>query len=131
MGSEMCIRDSIWGLPYKIIRERIGQERARLSSDVIQTAVRSIFPNGTPFPRDAEQVPLEDIPPVTTEEVKAAAERIALREAPGPDGVPAEATRMLMARWPAIFAEMVNSILKQGIFPQQWKTANLSHRHDR
>ena len=119
------LRQDPWGLPYKIVREKLGQKRIRLATDVIDGAVRELFPNGVPPARELKNRAVTDIQPVTAAEVKRAAERMANRKAPGPDGVPAEILKILMARWPKVFARMMDEILKTGIFPDSWKSAKL------
>lgn len=84
-----------------------------------------MFPTGRNFSRERFTVDPEQIPKVTSTEVAAVAERMAVGKAPGPDGVPAEAVRALLRRWPSVFARLVEGILSSGEFPDEWKTANL------
>ena len=46
-------------------------------------------------------------------------------EAPGPDGVPPEATVALMKSWPRIMSSLVGGIPRTGSFPEEWKIAQL------
>ena len=38
------LQEDIWGLPYKIIREKIGQKRLRLSEETVDKAIGALFP---------------------------------------------------------------------------------------
>ena len=117
------LRRDIWGRPYKIICVKISQKGLRLPTETIDKAIKDLFPTGSNPNRELINSAQTNIPPVNVHEVKTAAERT--RKAPGPDRVPAEVLRTFTTRWPKLFADMVNEILKGGIFPPQWKTANL------
>lgn len=119
------LKNDIWGLPYKIVRNKLGGRRIKLAPDAIADAVRELFPKRTPYRREHQHVVVEEIPEVTNLEVIAAADRLASKKAPGPAGIPAEVTKKLMKRWPSIFASMATGIPRSGVFPARWKTAKL------
>ncbi|XP_018495155.1 uncharacterized protein LOC108864297, partial [Galendromus occidentalis] len=124
---ELCesVKNDIWGLPYQIIREKIGRRRLKIPREKTDKAIAELFPKGTPFERPKFLVNPTEIPKITTQEVRAAAEKLATGKANGADGIPPEAVKLLMSRWPEIFAEMVDNILATGDFPERWKTAQL------
>ena len=84
----------------------------------------------TPFPaqprRENEELSVtpEDIPEVTLEEVEQARNRLATK-APGLDGIPPEVARLLVKRWPKVFQDLANKLLREGRFPRLWKRASL------
>lgn len=119
------LREDIWGLPYKIIREKVGQRKIRLTTEATEEAIKQLFPRGTLPRRELADHTIQNIPPITVSEVQRASKRMANKKAPGPDGVPAEVLKILMNTWPAKFASMVDRILGDGHFPEEWKTANL------
>lgn len=119
------LRDDVWGMPYKIVRGKLGSKRLKLPSEKIDRAITQLFPEGHPFPREPVQVDENEVPKVTVMEVIAAADRMAPHKAAGPDGVPPEVTKKMMKRWPGIFAKMTSAILAKGVFPSMWKTATL------
>ena len=81
------VREDVWGLPYKIIRDRIEFKRLDIPETKVEAAVRELFPAGREFPRERIEVDADDIPEVSSTEIVTAAERIAAGKAPGPDGV--------------------------------------------
>ena len=44
----------------------------------------------------------------------------------GPDGVPPEATIVLMKERPTVIAKLIDRVFHEGIFPDQWKAAKLA-----
>ena len=124
---ELCdsVRADVWGLPYKIIRDRIGLKRLQIPQEKAEEAIRNLFPAGRQVLRTDIEVDTEQIPEVATEEIIIAADRMTAGKAPGPDGVPPEVTKALMKRHPTIVKRMAGEIFKTGAFPTAWKTARL------
>ena len=58
---------------------------------------------------------------LTETEVKIAAKKIAIRKAPGLDGVPGLAIKTAALNVLEIFKDTFNACLSKGIFPTQWK----------
>lgn len=70
-------------------------------------------------------VPVGSFPKVTVEEVKEAGRRVKTGKAPGPDGIPPEACRLLLLECPQVFQKVAERLLEEGRFPEQWKKARL------
>lgn len=119
------VRNNIWGLPYKIIRDKFGAKTLRQTEETIEGAIRKLFPQREIMEPEAFEHDPEDIPKVTKYETEVAAERMANGKAPGPNGIPPEATKILPKRWPALIGEMIDEILRKGAFPVKWKNAKL------
>lgn len=58
-------------------------------------------------------------------EITEAAKRIAVKKAPGPDGIPAIVIKTLILAWPEYFMELFQRLLQSGEFPRKWKHAKL------
>lgn len=121
---ELCelIKEDVWGLPYKIVRNKFGQKRLAIPRQTVDETVEELFPKGLFF--DRHDLIQRDEDEVT--EVLVAAERMAANKAPGPDGIPPEATKTLMSRWPRLFCKLVDGIWESEVFPGTWKTARLT-----
>jgi len=65
------------------------------------------------------------VPPVTTQEVTAAVDRLPPRKAPGPDHVPNEVIKLVFSKFPDVFVRCYNECLNTGTFPARWKHAKL------
>nr|CAH7763873.1 unnamed protein product [Callosobruchus chinensis] len=61
----------------------------------------------------------------THQELKEACIRLKSEKAPGLDGIPPEAIKMIVETAPDFFLAMLNSLLKQQTFSECWKTARL------
>ena len=57
------LHQDVWELPYRIIREKIGQRRLGLTGDTIAKAIRSLFPAGTSPARPLTGTNIEDTRP--------------------------------------------------------------------
>ena len=89
----------------------------------------ALFPRHPPFDRTPY---LEDtggsedsIPEVTPQEVLAAGERFKPGKAPGPDGIPVLAVKLLLKEYPESVAAAATEMLRTGLFPTAWKAADL------
>lgn len=116
----------IWGKAYQIISQRTGRRRRPelLPPEMINEIVHKLFPDHPPFTRVAVQSGV-DVPPVTDEELDAVVARLRPRAAPGPDGVPSGALRMLVAKAGPLMKELFTSCLRSMSFPANWKIARL------
>lgn len=117
-----------WGLGYRIVTGKLGAGSIfpRLNGDEIDNIVDRLFPTHPPL--GEEQEPEGDgVPnPFTEQELKAAARCLKKGKAPGPDGVPSEALRLLAEDRPDALLEVYNACIAQGIFPKQWKKQKLT-----
>lgn len=125
MWERLCeeVEKDPWGKGYKIAMRKIGSALPKLSEGLVKEIVETLFPKQEIGERD--HVPIEDFPPITEEEVINAGKRIAMGKAPGPDGIPPEATRCLLLQCPHIFQKVAERLLKDGRFPAKWKQAKL------
>ena len=57
----------------------------------------------------------------TIEELQTAAKKLKPNKAPGPDGIPAEALKIIAESRPNLLLGMFNTCLKSGVFPEVWK----------
>lgn len=62
----------------------------------------------------------EKIPEMTRHKVIEAGERIRLRKAPGPDGIPSEASKTIFKKIPEVVAK-VTKIIRTGKISDAWK----------
>lgn len=124
---ELCeeVRNNIWGLPYKIIRDKLGGKTLRLTEEKTEETIRKLFPQRDITERETIEYDHKDIPEVTKYEMEIAAERMATGKAPGPDGIPPEAIKILAKRWPELIGKMIDDMLRRGEFPDRWKNAKL------
>lgn len=66
------------------------------------------------------------IPNFTEEEVQEAAKNLKGKRAPGPDGIPPEAVKMLAKFIPGeVVAKIMSDLLKKRTFPSRWKSGKL------
>lgn len=114
-----------FGLPYQIVTDKLRKRAPRLPAEQIREAVDHLFPSQPPRVETPIVVNQEDIPEITTEEIEQARERLAAGKAPGPDGLPPEAIKLLIKRWPDLFRSLANRLLREGRFPKIWKEADL------
>jgi Reverse transcriptase (RNA-dependent DNA polymerase)/Endonuclease-reverse transcriptase len=125
MWKQLCeeIEQDPWGKGYKIAMKKLGGALPKLPDNLVSEIVETLFPEQEIGER--EVVPIEDFPPITVEEVHSAGRRIAKGKAPGPDGIPPEATRYLLLECPHVFQKVAEKLLKEGRFPVEWKKATL------
>lgn len=119
------VRNDIWGKPYKIITEKIGRRRVLIPETAAKAAIKRLFPQGENPDREHLEVEENEIPKTEAAEVMVAAERMATGKAPGPDGIPPEAVKTLALRWPQVLADLTDQTFREGVFPREWKKANL------
>ena len=118
------------GRPYKTVINKINPRGTSASS--IPTFLDRVVPNlfsqhqerqhGTSL---TERIGTAEPTAVTESEVKIAAKKIAIRKAPGLDGVPGLAIKTAALNVSYIFKDTFNACLSEGIFPAQWKIQRL------
>ncbi|KAF2900769.1 hypothetical protein ILUMI_05422 [Ignelater luminosus] len=70
-----------------------------------------------------QQVSVEDYKLLAIEELQEAVEKIKTRKVPGSDGVHSEVIKTVGTQYPELTLRVINSILKEGVFPEEWKRA--------
>ncbi|XP_029054486.1 uncharacterized protein LOC114881785 [Osmia bicornis bicornis] len=134
----------IWGKPYKAVIRQIKPEPPPVVLNLEQTreVIKGLFimkqsgieegmadagHEGNNVMKEQEyksQNNMEDLE-ISTDDVIRAGKRIMIKKAPGPDGIPALAARVIginAARW---LQQIFNSCLKIGYWPDQWKETRL------
>jgi hypothetical protein len=119
------VEQDVWGLPYRIVMDRLRPRPPKIPPEVLVETVNHLFPTQPARDEERFEVPPEDIPEVSLEEVERAAKRLASGKAPGPDGIPPAVAKLLVRRWPNLFQSLANKLLAEGRFPDLWKRANL------
>lgn len=126
------IEENPWGLPYKLVLNRLRRASDSLTqtldSDILDKLIEDLFPskdtageynNWTTFQWDENH---EIVPGEVFRNIK---KRQVANTAPGPDGVKA----IVLKKVPEVLLDKIqscyNSCLKEGIFPKEWKMANL------
>lgn len=120
------IADYPWGEPYQVIRREWKKacKPVTLPHDLKRDTIQKLFPAHAEFDRSAFETvpPAEEIPDVTEAEVVAAGVRLKEGRAPGPDGIPPAATKLLFRAFPEVVAPVATKMMKEGIFPEMLKT---------
>ncbi|GIX83497.1 probable RNA-directed DNA polymerase from transposon BS [Caerostris darwini] len=68
---------------------------------------------------------LEKYKEILTQEVEEIISKIKLNKAPGPDNIPGEVVKEMYYANRNWFTDLFNKLLKSGLFPTSWKTANV------
>ncbi|GIY63639.1 probable RNA-directed DNA polymerase from transposon BS [Caerostris darwini] len=68
---------------------------------------------------------LEEYKEILTQEVEEIRSKIKLNKAPGPDNIPGEVVKEMFYANRNWFTDLFNKLLKSGLFPTSWKTANV------
>lgn len=123
---ELCdeIEYDPWGKGYKIVMRKLGGALPKLPEELVKEIVRDLFPRCQPE-TERERIEVHEFPQLTLQEIYDAGERIKIGKAPGPDGIPPEATKCLLRECPHAFRIVADKLLKEGRFPAEWKTARL------
>lgn len=120
-----------WGRPYKIVLDKLRPAVRpiceTLPPEEIQNIVAGLFPQ-----RDEEMcekprqmVLWEEDLSVKCEEIERAAKKLTTNKAPGPDGIVGEVVKAALPICVNAVAECFTACLREGVFPQCWKTAKL------
>ena len=111
-----------WGDAYKIVKRKY-ETLPSISVDTQLRLARELFP------RCGKTVwinrPARSSPPFTRVELEAAIQRIKPGKAPGPDGLTGDIVKAIYRAIPDKLLVAMNHYLANGIFPQQWKKAEL------
>lgn len=94
----------------------------------IEHIVNGLFPQHSRRETTTEyQNPLPDEAhwEIDLTELKSAASRLRNKIAPGIDGIPNEAVKVIVGRNPNVLLSVYNCCLADGIFPRKWKLARL------
>lgn len=120
-----------WGTPYKLVIGKLRRHQpipGTDSPDFVYRIVNTLCPAHPPRPHGfSPNIPDSDLAGalVTAEEVQLAAKRTRNNIAPGPDGIPNEAMKVLAAKRPELLTDVFNYCIKEGRFPTAWKRARL------
>lgn len=129
------IDEDPWGLPYRLVLRRLRKSAPALTETVGHNEaielVKSLFPNNTGSAiRDTigsqRRNINREVPEIGWHEVvRVFRKRPAGNSAPGPDGIPMKALRIV----PDVLLEKIRATyehcLKEGVFPSGWKKARL------
>lgn len=126
---EVVDRDP-WGLPYKIVRNKLRGAVVDVLSTGDDTLVKGIIDGLFPThphvqPHNYPSCERDEVALFTEEELSQAVGRLTARKAPGPDGIPNEVIRAVGETHPRVLLDMYNSCLLDGIFSSQWKRQRL------
>lgn len=128
------INNDVWGDGYKIATRhlRTCNSPFKLPSSRIRTIVNDLFPttsvphitaySGRSLGAGALCLPTQ---PISKDEIIEAAKRMKTGKGPGPDGLTAEALKLIAADDPRILLDILNPLLQANLFPKQWKEARL------
>ena len=127
---ELCaeIDENIWGERYKIATKRLRTREQPPATDIKKRLeiVKTLFPKHPVKKQKASgEAPETAFKPFTKEELEMAVRRLKTKRALGPDGIPAEALKLLVSESPEILLNVFNSAVKKGVFPSIWKRATL------
>lgn len=108
-----------WGLGYKIVSKKLGMISA------CTPMVEGLFPTQPGnLTREAKECAGE-IPLFCEDELVQAAGSLRNGKAPGPDGVPVEAIKVVAHSCPQLLLRMYNDCLREGVYPKIWKAQRL------
>lgn len=128
------IDEDPWGLPYRLVLKRLMKSgpslTERLDPPVLRALLDSLFPAGVALPHiDWEERwgwTWSDEHAVTPLEVSAAIrEKRNINTAPGPNGVRAAVWRLVPDAMVLKVADLFTRLLRDGVFPADWKVARL------
>lgn len=114
-----------WGLGYKVVMRKLGTYKTSgaMDASIIDNIVRELFPT---HPRRSNvEYHVEQVPPITAEELENSVSAMREKKAPGPDGIPNEILKIVHQTDPQILLGMYNACLLYGVFSTQWKVARL------
>ena len=115
-----------WGRPYRAVMNKL--KSSGMSSPTCPILLDRIVDTLFPAQQDTITLPdatVEDIVPISKEELLKASKKIGNYKAPGPDGVPNVALSTAIRNRPELFVEVYNSCLQEGVFPNRWKQQRL------
>lgn len=124
---EICeqVENSPWGTGYKIAMKKFKTAPPAMGSDLVAEIVQQLFPNHEEQAHEDRRPFPEEPTEVTEEELREVVSKMKGGTAPGTDGIPPEAAKILLEKFPAQVQEAFNHQLRTGEFPDQWKIARL------
>lgn len=116
-----------WGKPYKVAMIRLKNQSmpSPTCALLLRKIVTTLFPLQGDFVYPSVRCELEDVPPITEEELMEACKRVGNNKAPGLDRIPNIALKTAIKAKPAWFLAVYNTCIKEGIFPRKWKQQRL------
>ena len=118
-----AVEENIWGTGYKIVRKKMKPAPPKIGDQRRTDIIHKLFPRKDPIERKFEVVDVLEM--VKEEEIKDAARKLKTGKAPGPDQIPIEATVLCANALLGEFAEAMNNMFLEGIFPKSQKEARL------
>lgn len=120
------VEQDVWGNGYKIVMKKLAKKAFDIADEVREKAIATLFPKHRRvnwITRTQADEKNEIV--VTKEELLKATAKIKKGKAPGPDGIPGEALKILGTEFPEVFARVFTDLLNSGMYPKRWKMANL------
>ncbi|KAL0803257.1 hypothetical protein ABMA28_017258 [Loxostege sticticalis] len=124
-----------WGRPYRLVMSKLRPWAPPLTTttdpDLLENILDALFPVRTdytpPVLFQTEGINSEEAPEVSEGELGAAILRLqAKNTSPGPDGLPGKAWVLALKNGlEHRFRSLLTACLKEGYFPQKWKTGKL------
>lgn len=120
------LNGNIWGTGYKIVCRKFKILNTKTIPTIEKLDVASkLFPEHKIEEWRTGSVTLAEIPPFTLDEVLTVCVNIKNKKAPGPDGIVPEIVKTFIKAAPDFCLKLFNDLLRQGLFPDVWKTAKL------
>lgn len=122
------VNNDLWGLGYRIVMQKLGAQGANptLNSMQMERIVSTLFPTHAVREQEGPSDQDEEIPLFSEEELEQAARSMKNKKSPGPDGIPAEALKVIAKTRPQLLLNMYNDCLKEGTLPKSWKMQRLA-----
>ncbi|KAL1487808.1 hypothetical protein ABEB36_015563 [Hypothenemus hampei] len=118
--------DDVWGKGYQIITRKLKTTpKISLTKEEMLTQVEKLFPKHAPTTPENIDTKQENFINFTRQELKMVADNIKLKKSPGPDGIPPVVAREFCKIYPEIMLEVCNGCMREGTFPETWKTAKM------
>ena len=122
---ELCneVENNVWGSAYQIVKRKIAPTPLNMENDFKREVLKTLFPQ-----RGVAEWPIlnsVEVKEFTEEEVEQASRRMKNGKAPGPDRIPAEIIKLVVREFKNTVCLAMNSVLKTGIIPKEWKTARI------
>lgn len=117
----------VWGRGYKIVTRCLGARGPEPPRDsaTMGMIVGNLFPEHPERVRTLIPVMDTQLQLFTIDEMHSAVQSLGNRKAPGPDGIPVEIYKIIVAEHPLILLNMYNTCLLAGVFPKRWKVQKL------
>lgn len=128
----LLINEDPWGLPYKIVTGKLRKASPSLTelvdSPTRETILSKLFPPGQTHNPDMlwHNFRWDDQWSISPDEIRYEFQKRPLKgAAPGPDGIPDRAMRLLPDCFLDSLVSFYNKCIKDGIFPVEWKIGRL------